>query len=609
MSRQQLRASQLVRTFGPGSMVDLPKDSVIVGGLEGWRYRKEDIVASTISDEPRLVAKVQELLQVEGLTLRRPPAHSDAPGRKFVPEVEVWRFPRWFTVKGVETVGRYRRRRLVHSDELIEGKFQDANGKKHQVVPVRFVRACPRGHVDDLNWKDYVHRAKTECIRPLHLEERGTSGDLGDIFVVCECGKQEPLYEAAFRKLHMLGTCTGRRPWLGPLSREDCDENARLLVRNASNAYFPQVLTAISIPPRGQVLDEFVAAHLDALKDVAEAPAVLKTLRKVQPFVDGLREYDDATVQASIQRVLQRAGGQAVGIKEAEFEALADVKEELGSDTAHGHFYARALPKDDWQQPWMQGIRRVVLVHRLREVVALVGFTRFESAAQNLNGELDIDVQRAAIARDLSVQKWVPAVENRGEGVFLEFDPKVIHAWAAKKDVVERARVLENGFHAWVDEHQGTKATFPDIPYVLLHSIAHLLLTSLSLECGYPASSLRERIYALPNEDGKSGRYGILIYTGSSDAEGTLGGLVEAGRSIARHLQSGLELAMLCSNDPVCASHDPAAHGHSPLLGAACHGCLLISETSCEMRNDFLDRALVVPTVEAKGCEFLQGFA
>ncbi len=66
---------------------------------------------------------------------------------------------------------------------------------------------------------------------------------------------------------------------------------------------------------------------------------------------------------------------------------------------------------------------------------------------------------------------------------------------------------------------------------------------------------------------------------------------------------------MLCSNDPVCASHDPAAHGHSPLLGAACHGCLLISETSCEMRNDFLDRALVVPTVEAKGCEFLQGFA
>src|SRR5262249_8431082 len=155
------------------------------------------------------------------------------------------------------------------------------------------------------------------------------------------CGKQQPLYEAAFRKLHMLGTCSGRRPWLGPMSWEDCDEHARLLVRNASNAYFPQVLTAISIPPRGQALDEVVAAHLDALKDVAEAPAVLKTLRKVQPFVDGLREYDDDAVQASIQRVLQRAGGQAVGIKEAEFEALADVKEELGSDTAHGHFYAR----------------------------------------------------------------------------------------------------------------------------------------------------------------------------------------------------------------------------------------------------------------------------
>jgi len=609
VTRQQLRASQLVMTFGPGAMVDLPKDSVIIGGLEGWRYRKEDLRASTIDDEPRLVAKVEERLGVRGLTLRRPPAHSDAPGRKFVPEVDVWRFPRWFTVKSVEMVGSYRRRRLVHADEITDGKFADVNGRKHQVVPVRFVRACPRGHVDDLDWKDYVHRERSECIRPMHLEERGTSGDLGDIFVVCECGRHQPLYEAAFRGLRVLGTCIGRRPWLGPMSREACDQNARLLVRNASNAYFPQVLSAISIPPRGQALDEFVAANLDALKDVADAPVMLKTLRKIQPFTEALRAHDEAAVLDSIQRVLQRAGGRAVGIKEAEFEALADVKDELGTDTAHGHFYARALAETEWREPWMQGIRRVALVHRLREVVALVGFTRFESVAHDLKGELDMEVQLAAIARDLSAQKWVPAVENRGEGIFLEFDPEAIHAWAAKKEVVDRDQVLKAGFQVWSDDHPGSKTTFLGVSYALLHSIAHLLLTSLSLECGYPASSLRERIYALPDDDGKSGRYGILIYTGSSDAEGTLGGLIEAGRSVARHIRNGLELALLCSNDPVCASHAPAAQGHSPLLGAACHGCLLISETSCEMRNDFLDRALVVPTVDAKGCEFFQGLA
>jgi len=129
--------------------------------------------------------------------------------------------------------------------------------------------------------------------------------------------------------------------------------------------------------------------------------------------------------------------------------------------------------------------------------------------------------------------------------------------------------------------------------------LSHLLLTAISLECGYPASSLRERVYAAP------GCYGILIYTGSSDAEGTLGGLVEAGRRIGDHMRRALDMGALCSNDPVCAFHRPDEPGHQPLLGAACHGCLLISETSCEQHNDFLDRALVVATVEGLAAEFM----
>src|SRR5581483_8809091 len=138
----------------------------------------------------------------------------------------------------------------------------------------------------------------------------------------------------------------------------------------------------------------------------------------------------------------------------------------------------------------------------------------------------------------------------------------------------------------------------------LLHTVSHLLLTAVSLECGYPASSVRERVYA-----GESG-YGVLLYTGSPDAEGTLGGLVEAGRHINRHLKAALELGRLCSNDPVCAQHDPPnRHEGRFLLGAACHGCLLIAETSCEQFNDFLDRALVVSTVENLGAEFFKAEA
>jgi hypothetical protein len=98
---------------------------------------------------------------------------------------------------------------------------------------------------------------------------------------------------------------------------------------------------------------------------------------------------------------------------------------------------------------------------------------------------------------------------------------------------------------------------------------------------------------------------GILLYTGSPDAEGTLGGLAAVGRRMKEHLQMALELGRLCSNDPVCAHHQPDNRQEERFLhGAACHGCLLIAEPSCERRNEFLDRALVVPTVEGVGAEF-----
>jgi hypothetical protein len=65
-----------------------------------------------------------------------------------------------------------------------------------------------------------------------------------------------------------------------------------------------------------------------------------------------------------------------------------------------------------------------------------------------------------------------------------------------------------------------------------------------------------------------------------------------------------LEAGKLCSNDPVCSQHEYSVHDEQPLNGAACHGCLLISETSCEQHNVFLDRSLVLETVGYSGSEF-----
>jgi hypothetical protein len=267
----------------------------------------------------------------------------------------------------------------------------------------------------------------------------------------------------------------------------------------------------------------------------------------------------------------------------------------VGADVPDGDFFARTLARSSWDAPWTQALERIVLVHRLREVVAQVGFTRFEAAGPDIQGELSLNVEPAPLALGIS---WLPAIENRGEGIFLQISAEAVAGWLDKPAVKQRGEKLVSGFAAWKAEHAGSNREFPGLPYYLLHTLSHLLMTAISLECGYPASSLRERIYAM------DGRYGILVYTGSTDAEGTLGGLIMAGREIRRHLRRALDAGLLCSNDPVCAYHEPSRHDQQPLLGSACHGCLLLSETSCEMRNEFLDRALVVATVEALGAEF-----
>jgi len=200
-------------------------------------------------------------------------------------------------------------------------------------------------------------------------------------------------------------------------------------------------------------------------------------------------------------------------------------------------------------------------------------------------------------------------VENRGEGILVQLRADAVTAWLDREPVKRRLNELVAGHNAWAGQ-RNSERSFPGGPYVLLHTLAHLLIQSLSMRCGYPAASIRERIFvddASSRSDRHSNdkRYALLLYTASPDAEGTLGGLVQEARRIGDHLQYALRTAALCSNDPVCAEHVP---GHSMeerwLHGAACHGCTLIAETSCEMRNEYLDRALAVPTLYAAGAAF-----
>jgi hypothetical protein len=605
-----LRASQLIIGFGPGAMVDLPTRSVVIGGLDLWHMREAGSWRPIV--EPRAVAVLETLLRGNGrlgedqrLGLRTPPVHDDArreTGTGEPPSVEARIFPAWFVARDAEEVGEVRRRRLVRWRDLDprgRADFVDDDGRRVAVTPIRFVAGCRKGHLQDIDWGYTVHiGAEERCVQPLWLEERGTSGDPASTRVVCGCGASLSLKEA--QASGILGACRGRRPWLRSDEPDGCRENLRFLSRTATNAYFPQVLTVISLPAADDDLTALVEEQFDAI-DRVETVAEMAVARRANPALRAAFDgWSDADVVARVAQV-RAVGRQALARapKAAEFDLLASGLDVIGSDAPDARLHARTLHRADWdgERARLAPIEAAVAVHRLREVACLYGFTRFEAAPTAIDGDLEelhIAVEGAALATDL---EWLPAAEQLGEGLFLRFSAEAIRDWLARPAVLARGGALYSGWERWrANQPFGDKLHFPRLAYYAIHGFSHALMNEIALDCGYPATALKERLYAIVDEDGQ--RFGLLLYTSSTGAQGTLGGLIAVLPRLGAIIELALDRLALCSGDPICAEHDPETHtDERALSGAACHACLLVAETSCEARNLYLDRALTAPTV------------
>jgi hypothetical protein len=598
----QIRQSQMVTTYGPGAMVDLVDRAVVIGGLEHWGYGREGFV--TLDDPrlrrsliPRLKALDPQLdLAPEGY-FRLPPECDgrDADTRVGVRALE---FPRWFVCQGC--------RRLARASDAFEWKrkFQRERywhacrpNQESHAVPVRFVASCKSGHLTDFPWSAFAHE-KGICERPeLYLDE-GATGDASRIIVRCKgCKGQRPLSQAAVLPFG----CSGDRPWLGGRAvNEDCPHKLELLVRTASNAYFAQVVSALRLPEAPPDALTLRLREKDVWAAVRKVTSIdqLQMLASLQEIVaSAIAGESLAAVLEAIERERRAAEGSTERpLRSAEYERFLTAPDEVpGSLAPQGvQFAAYRIP--DARADLPKGVRRLVIVPELREVRVQVSFSRFDSVSANLQGEYEFEryrVQPAVLTLPTGNQKWLPAAEVRGEGVFFELEPATLSEWEHRPAVQERAETLLRAF-----ESDSRGADFPGVRFYLLHSLAHLLLTAISLECGYAASAIRERIYCAPAGTPGGEIAGILLSTGTTGSEGTLGGLVEEGRRLRHHLRHAWELGRLCSNDPVCAGHDPARDSSDRKLeGAACHGCLFIAECSCERFNRYLDRALVVPTI------------
>ncbi len=597
----QLRQSQLVTTFGPGAMIDLVDRAVVVGGLEHWGYGKEPPV--TLDDPrlrrsliPRLKALDPDLdLAREGY-FRMPP-ESDLQDPFPTVGVRALEFPRWFVCHGC--------RRLARAADGFENKHgryrhECAKNKSSHAGPVRFVAACENGHLSDFPWSSFAHSDRKDgvCDRPeLYLQEKSL-GDIAQIFVSCaNCDSKAPMSRAE----GLPYPCNGDRPWLGGrAANEKCGLRSKMLVRSASHAYFAQVVSALRLrepdpdPLRLRLREKDIWKAVNKVTTATELEVLVRLMDNVASAVQGT---SPAAVVAAIKAENEAGANQAERpLRSVEYERLTGAPAEQPGvlPDAGVEFAAYRIPKQRIDLP--PGVRGLVVVPELREVRVQVSFSRFDAVGANLQGEYDFDaakkIKPAVLTLPTGNQKWLPAAEVRGEGIFVELDGAAVREWEQRSEVRERADRLLRAFE--VDP----SGPFPGVRFYLLHSLSHLLLTAISLECGYAASAIRERIYCGQAEVDGPNMAAVMLSTGTTGSEGTLGGLVEEGRRIRHHLREAWDLGRLCSNDPVCAAHDPSAEASDRRTeGAACHGCLYVAEPSCERFNRFLDRALVVPTI------------
>jgi hypothetical protein len=399
------------------------------------------------------------------------------------------------------------------------------------------------------------------------------------------------------RGQELMPKCRGRHPHLG---RADptCDERLRPVLLGASNSWFPVTLTVLAIPTKADKLAQLLTDKSDLFTDVgseAELGLALKVLGR-SGMLGGLAQYKPDEIWEALQ-TLPSGGGAEQGspdLKIPEWDAFTSPK-----------------PPQNWPDFMVTRVAAprgfeskvdfAVIAERLREVNALIGFTRVEPPEEAKEGSTP--PPRAPLSN--GNPDWVPATEVRGEGLFLRFNSQRLTDWLAKPGVKRREALLLQGHKSFRVARRLMPAEegFPGILYVLLHSFAHVLIRELALECGYSAASVRERIYASGAGQGADVA-GVLVYTAAPDSDGTLGGLAQLGQPerLGDLIGQALARARICASDPLCAEHVPT-HDRS-LHGAACHACSFVAETSCETGNRYLDRSLLVSTLTSTDLAF-----
>lgn len=578
MSKNQVgevRPGQLITTFGPGAILDSVNDSLMVLDIRYWDKANEKIFDKRLSQF------------LKKSYFKKIPAK----GWQDLPSIP---FPYFHICSNNKCRRLFDLRDKFHLETYLdEGpKCPDCEWKSY---PARFVVSCrENNHLDDFPWRWWVHgKQETSCKRKLYMTSSGNTSSLASLGVKCECGAFETMAGATQSSSFTDYACTGNHPH--QLSRSGyCESQIIPLQRGASNVYFPALRSAISIPDLDEETHPELLEHEEVIREHEEDYGMTglkkyynRKLSRVfgtfEQFYNEWEKYNNDPPEEM---------GSYENIKEIEYNAFTDFnnRKKVKDFEAEN----QEVPSD--LKPYFT---RIIKAHRLKEILVLLGFMRNDSPEPEVNSPKNIVWLGSGMD-----ENWLPAVEVFGEGIFLEFNRESINRWLSDNSKLLESKSVKFSrlYNDWITSKGWEVTGVRDAVYVMMHTLSHLLIKQLSLQSGYSSVAIKERIYWNKN------MAGILLYTGSTDQEGSLGGLVEMGSTdnIRKALYSALHDAVFCASDPHCANLEPSEDNH--LNGCSCFACSMIAETSCETGNRFLDRSLVVRTMDSEIKPFFEGF-
>ncbi|WP_416477161.1 DrmB family protein [Streptomyces sp. LKA04] len=622
------RPSSLLYTYGPGSIMDLPQFTIMPTGLDDWEriWRRRGTPPSIHA--PRLKQVVRFMLGSNDVELRphpwQPKKHSRSmEGNDLGVPARV--FPQWLRCTGCDLLGKlsqfdyknthpYRTDLAIFEHTKCPGRAGNRSRKamRRPAVPARYLLACVDGHLDEFPYDLWVHHGQpcSNAELPVLKMVDRTAGKGASAVIRCEsCQVQRPMNEAQGEAgKAKLPDCRGRHPHLDAFDHRGCGQKTRLMLVGASNLWFPATQSIIVMPDSpqekahdladrirttlGDKLDKY-RAHLDILRDLLETSQVdVSDLTDSQ--LAAAVETACAPQDTPEEQAEKRQNWDPVDLLVPEWQhLLLPMLGKRNEDPKSGLTLA-TRERGPLLRP---EITRVLAVEKLRKVNALVGFTRID----DMDRVGDLSRRLAPLTRTAR-PTWTVATEDRGEGIFLQLDETSIAGWEKRildTDVWQAHREAhQRNFERRFSETAGQvdpDSRLKPPRYWLLHTFAHVLIRELALTCGYSAASLSERLYAWPEAENREPAAGLLICTTASDSDGTLGGLVQLSEPTRFQsvVTGALRKARRCSSDPVCSMRTPQTP-EDFLHGAACHCCVMASETSCERANRFLDRRFLL---------------